>query len=274
MRILFFIFSIALASCFSKENKNETLEKQPHINITKDTFQKKYTLRKYGHVKKFYNRLAPEVTKICIENRVPPGVILSILALESGWGKGYVGQITGNFLSLNAYGKQAELPSLFLPTYKKTGAVLFDPIEIKTIDSSELVWKKRPPSLKRDYRPSPYAGSTENLDYFKNNPDKLTQANLQNVKDFVNRFITYKSSIAAYRNARKLLDNAIAKNGIDILFDPKLNTNFIHTIGGKPNSYNPYESWPKKVIKIMNSVGTIELAKKLHQKSTFNEAWQ
>ena len=122
-------------------------------------------------------------------------------------------------------------------------------------------------------RPAPYTGTSTNLAYFRKHPKQLTQANLKNAEDFVKRFISSKSKIAAYREARAFLDAAIAKKGIVILFDQDLNKKFINTIGGRPNSYNFRETWPKKVISILEGVGAVSLSEKLYNNTSFEVAW-
>ncbi len=274
MRMLLFIFfSLSLITTSACSPKKSTKKAEVIVIDTLPKTQKNYRLRKYVHVKKLYMRLSKPVTDLCIKHKVPPGAVLSIMSLESGWGQGYVGQITGNFLSLNAVGNDAELPALELPSVNKTGIVLFDKNEISKYQEEELTWKKRPASLKKDYRPPPYAGTKENLAYLINNPTNMTQANLENVSDFVSRFISSKSSITAYREARKMLDEQIEQNGIKILFDKKLNEKFIKTIGGRPNSYNFRETWPVKVLSIMNGVGAVEISEDLHNNIPFSTAW-
>lgn len=235
-----------------------------------------YKYRKYNHVKKFYKRLSVPVTKLCIEYKVPPAVVLSILSLESGWGKGYVGNITGNFLSLNASKgrKDTALPALRMPKLLKTGEYIIDRKRLATLDKSEYVWENRPSSLKKDYRPKGMAGTKENLDYFLNHPEELTEANLKNVKDFLTHFISKDSGIRAYRQARALLDKEIAEHGIEVLFTDDLSTRFVYTIGGRPSSYNTRKSWPRKVMSIYKHVGANELCKQVYlDKKSFEEAW-
>lgn len=236
--------------------------------------QKKYRYRKYNHVKKFYKRLAKPVTDLCMEHRVPPGAVLSILSLESGWGQGYIGNITGNFLSLNATRRDAELPALRMPKNKKTGKIILNKKTLAKTNDSLIVWQDRPSSLKKDYRPIGIAGTKKNLDYFLNHPNELTEANLKNVSDFVSRFISKTSSIKAYREARELLDVAIEKHGIEILFDDALNQQFVNTIGGRQNSYNFRKTWPTKVLNIYKNVGANTLAKQLYiDKQDFETVW-
>lgn len=259
---------------FSNVNAGEVKPFPEHKIILEEDYNPKFPLRKYTHVQKLYARLADPILKLCVENRVPPGAILSILSLESGWGSGYVGKITGNFLSLNAVKGVPKLPALYLPTLLKTNEILFDENEIKKHSAAELQWKKRPASLKKDYRPSRIAGTKKDLGYFNKHPKELTKANIRNVKDFVNAFISKRSKIAAYREARALLDAEIEKHGINVLFEQSLNEKFIHTIGGRPNSYNYRETWPLKVVKIMKTVGAVELSKEMYvNKKTFTQAW-
>ncbi len=233
-----------------------------------------YKYRKYNHVKKLHQRISDSVIKICVASKVPPAAILSIISLESGWGQGYIGRITGNFLSLNAFGNDVELPALKMPKHRKTQQIILDPKKLAKTSKEDIVWEQRPSSLKKDYRPKNIAGTATNLDYFLSHPDELTKANLENVKDFITKFISYTSRIKAYNQARKLLDDAVAQKGISVLFEKELNIQFIHTIGGKPNSFNFRETWPKKVVSILKHVGTIELCKDLYlHKKTFAEAW-
>jgi hypothetical protein len=57
------------------------------------------------------------------------------------------------------------------------------------------------------------------------------------------------------------------------LFDEQLTKKFINTIGGRPNSYNFRETWPTKVISIMEGVGAVSLSQKLYKKIAFETAW-
>ncbi|MGY5352344.1 hypothetical protein ACXGQW_07255 [Wenyingzhuangia sp. IMCC45533] len=233
-----------------------------------------YKYRKYNHVKELYGRISAPVIQMCIEYKIPPAAVLSIISLESGWGQGYIGRITGNFLSLNAVGTEAELPALRMPKSIKTKNVILGKKALAKTLKTDIIWEIRPASLKKDYRPSPMAGTIENLDYFIDHPYELTKANLENVRDFATRFISYTSRIRAYNQARELLDNKIATHGINILFDENLNIQFINTIGGKPNSFNYRKTWSKKAINILKNVGAVELSKDLYlYHKTFKEAW-
>jgi len=62
-----------------------------------------YSIRKYNHVKKFYKEIYKESITAGLKFSVPPAAIMAIAGLESGYGSGYVAQITGNILSLGAY---------------------------------------------------------------------------------------------------------------------------------------------------------------------------
>ncbi|MGY5355447.1 hypothetical protein [Wenyingzhuangia sp. IMCC45467] len=233
-----------------------------------------YRYRKYNHVAKLYQRLALPVTELCIKHKVPPGAVLSIISLESGWGQGYIGRITGNFLSLNAFGNDAELPALKMPKDITTQTTILDKRKLAKIPKANIIWENRPPSLKKDYRPDSIAGTTRHLEFLINHPDEMTKANLKNVEDFVSRFISHTSSIKAYNEARTLLDEQVATHGIEILFDAKLNEKFIYTIGGKPNSFNFRETWPKKVMNIFKNTGVNKLTKELYlNKKTFEQVW-
>ena len=86
---------------------------------------KKYSLRKYAHVKSFYKGMSKKATQLCLDNNIPPAALLAITGLESGWDSGYIGQITGNILSLGTRRGDTELPALrFLKTTQKQKRML------------------------------------------------------------------------------------------------------------------------------------------------------
>jgi len=234
-----------------------------------------YSFRKYAHVTNFYKELTPRALEVAKKYKIPPAALLAISGLESGYGSGYVGQITGNILSLGAYKSDKELPSLYLPWCDSKKAVLFDEKEIKKCSKSELHYKQRPKSLKRDYRPSPYAGTTKKLSYFKYHKKEMAQAHYRCLEDFATRWIRSGSSIKVFAKARVWLDTLIKEKGEEVLFLESTNIEFIHKIGGIPHSFNYRENWPKKVILIMNKTGLVELTQKMGlQKQSFKKAWK
>lgn len=233
--------------------------------------QEKYSFRKYNHVKQFYQGITKEATKLCLDNNIPPASLLAIAGLESGWDSGYIGQITGNILSLGARKRDIELPALRLPVKNKK--IIYDSLEIIKLDKASLEWQDRPKSLKKDYRPKPWAGTPYNLAYFKYHPKEKKAAQIANIKDFVTGFIGRKSRIKAYRETRKKMDSLVAKHGKKILLDERTAVDFINGIGGKLNSYNYRETWPKKVILIIKKVGLIQLTTDLSKGKSFNESW-
>lgn len=234
----------------------------------------KYSLRKYDHVYDFYSRIAEPATKICLEENVPPAAVLAIAGLESGWNQGYVGRITGNILSLGTRRGDTELPALYLPKSISTGKVLFDSLVIVKHNDDDLDWEKRPPSLKKDYRPEPWAGTPNHLAYFKYHPKEKAKAQANNIKDFVTLFISRKSGIKVYRDARHLMDSLVAVHGKSILLKEETAVQFINSIGGKPNSFNFRETWPKKVQYIIKNAGLAELTAELYtSEKPIKEIW-
>lgn len=235
---------------------------------------KAFKYRKYAHVTELYKRLGQPVIDLCVKHKVPPAAVLSMISLESGWGNGYIGNITGNFLSLNTRKGDIRLPALYLPTHLKTKKVVYDEVELKKYADSELNWRQRPSSLKKDYRPANIAGTKTNLGYFNQHPDELTKANLKNVEDFLTIFISSESRISAYRRGRQLIEDAVKKDGIEALFSRQLNIRFMYTIGGRPSSFNHRATWPKKVFAIMRDTGLDDFCKKIYlEKQTFEQAW-
>jgi hypothetical protein len=235
----------------------------------------KYSLRKYNHVKEFYRTITPIVIKISKEKNIPPAAVLAIAGVESGYGRGYVSQITGNILSLGAYKSDPELPALYLPYSKSKKKILFDPKEIDQLSKSDLIYKKRAPSLKKDYRPFPYAGSYKNLFLLKYNSALKKKAYTACVNDFATKWLNTNSKIKSFQEARIWLDNIIKKEGYSVLLTQKTNDAFIKQIGGKPHSFNYRKTWPKKVKLIMDRAGLVALVRNMQiQKMDFNEAWK
>lgn len=246
--------------------REPTLQSSSNIEV--------YRYRKYTHVTTLYSRIARTTIDLCVQHNVPPAAILSIIALESGWDRGYISQISGNIMSLNAGPSAAELPALTLPVHIPTGTVIFDPVDLEKYDAADIKVQQRPPSLKKDYRPAGIAGTTSDLTYFKYHQAERTKANNQNITDFIAGSLSERSSIAAFREARRMLDDAVAEGGDAVLFTEEMNKRFIHAIGGKPNSFNFRETWPKKVINIMANAGVVELTRQIYiDKKTFAQSW-
>ena len=235
--------------------------------------QKKYSLRKYQHVKAFYKGMSKKATEICLNNNIPPASLLAITGLESGWNSGYIGQITGNILSLGTRRGDTELPALRLPRNLKTKKIVYDSLEILKLPESQLKWEERPESLKKDYRPKPWAGTPYNLAFFKYNSKAKGAAHVANIQDFVTVFIARKSRIKAYRETRRKMDSLVTKHGKSILLKEQTAIDFIHGIGGKLNSYNFRKTWPKKVIYIIKNAGLIDLTGQLHNCVSFEKSW-
>ncbi|GGH03754.1 hypothetical protein GCM10011416_23480 [Polaribacter pacificus] len=274
-RINSIILGFLLVFCFANDKaptKKITLEL---LNSQTDNQQKyRYSLRKYAHVKEFYKGISIRATQICLEHNIPPASLLAIAALESGWNKGYIGQITGNILSLGTRRGDTELPALRLPRLLKNKQILFDSLQIAKYTDKELKWENRPESLKKDYRPKPWAGTPYNLAYFKYHPKEKKAAHIANITDFVTVFIARKSKIKAYRDARKKMDSLVAVHGKEILLKEETAIQFIYEIGGKKNSYNFRKTWPKKVVYIIKNAGLTDLTSKLYNKISFENAWK
>jgi hypothetical protein len=233
-----------------------------------------YKLRKYTNVKEFYQPITKDIIELSLKYNTPPAAILAIAGLESGYGSGYVAQITGNILSLGAGKSEKELPALHLPYCKtdKHKKTLFDPQEQKKCQ--DLIWKKRPKSLKKDYRPKHLAGTIKNLEFFKYNPQAYQKAKLQNIKDFLSKWINKEHKYKPFYESKLWLESKVKKNGENTLFDLDTNIAFINKIGGKKNSFNYRKSWVKKVIYILKNTGLNELSKKIYfQQKSFQKAW-
>lgn len=234
-----------------------------------------YSYRKYPHVKKFYKEITPIAIKISKEHNLPAASLLAIAGLESGYGRGYVCQITGNIMSLGAFKSDPELPALTLPYSKSKHQILFDKNEIKKYAKADLEYKKRHKSLKKDYRPKEYAGTVKNLELLKYNETLRCQAHNACLNDFATRWICKKSNIKAFRKAKIWLNKLVVDNNKNILFNMSINNRFIDKIGGVKNSFNYRKSWSKKAKQVMKKAGLVELVDNMENKHMgFDEAWE
>jgi len=234
-----------------------------------------YSFRKYQHVYDFYKSITTEVIEISKKHKLPPAAVLAIAGLESGYGRGYVAQITGNILSLGAFKGDKELPALYLPYSKSKKRVLFDKKEIQNFPSDDLSWKNRPKSLKRDYRPALYAGSTKNLELLLYDKALRKKAHSACLNDFATRWIIDTSKVKVFKESRIWLDSLVENKGLNVLFSKNTNIDFINKIGGHPHSFNYRDTWPKKVELIMKKTGLVELTNYMHHKKmSFEDAWR
>lgn len=232
------------------------------------------SIRRFSHVKEFYAEITEMVIELSLKHNTPPAVILAIAGLESGYGNGYVSQITGNILSLGANPTDIQLPALYLPRVSSSQKIIFDKNDIQKYNANELNWKLRPPSKKKDYRPANIAGSKNNLTYLNHNKEARYLAHQNNIKDFLTIWLNREYPFEIFADARIYLDNIVRKNGKNILFNEQLNNQLIEMLGGKPRSFNTNKEWVTKVKWIMNNAKLIELCKNIYyQKMTFEEAW-
>lgn len=234
-----------------------------------------YSLRKYNHVKRFYSSITKDTIKICKEHNLPPAAVLAIAGLESGYGSGYVSQITGNILSLGAFKGDKELPALYLPYSSSKQKILFDPNIINKLPKSDLSYKKRAKSYKRDYRPLKYAGTKTNLELLKYNKELRLQAHKACLNDFCSRWISYRSNKKVFKELKRWTDRQVQVKGIHTLYSRDTNFGFVDRIGGVPHSFNYRETWPKKIKFIIKKVGLIELVNDIDRNNmSFKEAWE
>lgn len=261
-----YIISFILVHLFFMQNYELLASKKEEV----------FSYRKYLHVKNFYEGIAKKSVEIGLKYNVPPAALLAIAGVESGYGRGYVSKITGNILSLGSARGEAELPALYLPNLKKDKSdILYSNEKIKKYKNNQLIWKKRPASLKKDYRPKSIAGTTKDLDFFDKHPNKKVQAEASCMEDFAKKWISTKKKYKPFVDARVMLDKQVKLHSKEILFDRKLNEDFIKMISGKKNSFNYRKSWAPKVIMIMKKTGLVELTKSLHvEDEKFSNLWK
>jgi len=243
------------------------------ILVSGNAFAAEYPLRKHEHVKAFYQSIARSAVELGLEHNVPPAAIMAMAGLESGYGRGYVSRITGNILSLGARQGEAELPPLNLPTYIPTNRVLIDKDRIESTPAEELEWVMRPPSLKKDYRPARFAGTGRRLAYLQRNRDDRIEARAMNISDFVTSWISEKSAVPVFAEARTWLDQTVEREGKESLLSCETAKAFISRVGGKPRSFNHRKSWVKKVNYILDRGGLCSLATAMSKGVPFEQAW-
>jgi len=244
----------------------------PVINMA-STENSSYPYRKYQHVKAFYKDTTPLAIEVGLKYKVPPAALLAMAGLESGYGRGYVAQITGNILSLGAGKSDKELPRLLLPYSKSKQKILFDPKEIQKLSKDNLSYKLRSRSYKKDYRPDGIAGRQKELAYFKYHKKERLKAYKNSFEDFAKRWISKDSRYKAFREARDYLEKEVKAHGEKILFNMNTNKEFIRLVGGRPNSFNYRKSWPKKVIMVMKKAGLVSLTQDIYNKKNFDDVW-
>jgi len=240
-----------------------------------DLLSSEYSFRKYNHVKEFYKSITKDAIKICKQHNLPPAAVLAIAGLESGYGSGYVAQITGNILSLSTFKIAKQLPALYLPYSSSKQKILFDPHIIKKLPKSDLSYKLRAKSYKQDYRPLKYAGKRTNLELLKYNKKLRLKARRACLNDFGTRWISYESNKKVFKELRIWIDKRVKEQGVGTLYRKNTNLGFIDRVGGLPHSFNDRKTWPKKVKLIMKKFGLIALVQDIDKNNmSFKEAWE
>ncbi len=270
MKIL--ALSLSVIGAFSIQ----TFSVNAHANeqvLVKKSDATHYSLRKYAHVQTFYDLTAEEAVKIGLKDNVPPAAILAIAGWESGYGQGYVAQITGNIMSLGARKGEAELPPLTLPKNRATNQIMIDIDKAKRMPKDEVVWQKRPPSLKKDYRPKPYAGTANNLLYFRNHPQALKLAYANVMRDFSSSWISEKSKVPVFLKAAENMDKLVKRDGKTALLNCQVAKDFVKSIGGQPRSFNTRPAWITHVNKVMDNAGLCALTQGVYKGESFKLAW-
>lgn len=266
----FFLLALFIFLLFQNNRKKPLLkEKQLEtVNIVQkerllsswDIFLSKLQERssnywKIPKVHNFYRDLTPIVLEQSLNTGTPPGAVLAIASLESGYGTGYIASVSGNILSLNARKDEPLLPPLTVPV-TEDGDVIIHNSQIKEMlaTGKKLDVSNRPPSLKKDYRPHNIAGTDDYLDYFLINPQDKFQAWEQNVIDLVFGRIKKESTVPAYRDTYNFVNKIKKSKSLKKLFSNKSAKTYLSTIGGKPHSYNIRKSWVTKCQLIIDKI--------------------
>jgi len=235
------------------EDKSFQFSKWDNIILTMQN--KGFKTWQLSKVSNFFKYLTPIVLKKSLEKGAPPGAILAIAALESGYGTGYIANVSGNILSLNAKRTEPMLPPLTL-AITKNNKIILNGEKIKSMLAAGYPFKvlKRPPSYKKDYRPAQIASKKTHLDYFLHNPNQKYLAWEQNVNDLMFSRLDSNSSIIAYKETSMFCDNLFKKKSIYHLLSNKAATSFLTLVGGRPISYNIRTSWRDKAISLLSKL--------------------
>ena len=239
---------------------------------------KEYLNRKLPEIAFFYKHISVDVIKAAVSTNIPPAAILAIIGFESRYGKNYISKITGNITGVRAVERENMMPPVKLPSLRYNYNVFLNVKEISNYKKNEVKWVQYPPTYLRDYRPIPIRGTTLKLDYFKYRPFLEKKARIQSVLDFGNIALSRNSEYKAMKETREWLDDLVAKNGKQIIFEPAVTYAFIDKISGKQNKdtysefYRP--DWSKRVKQLVDKTGFISFSKDLYYKRyTFEEAW-
>jgi len=227
----------------------------PWDHLVQDMRSSGYSGWKYPQVQLFFEHFTPIVLQEALLNGIPPAAVLAIAALESGYDTGYVANVSGNILSLNARQKDPMLPPLHVPVQGKS--VIVDQQKLKALLASgtPVDYEVRPPSLKKDYRPAPYAGTTAHLDYFQIHPEEKYNAWSENVQDLVYGRLSPDSRIPAYVETRQFCDQIKESRSLNQLLASSSAIQFLAKIGGKPLSYNVRPSWRIRTQEVVTRLG-------------------
>ncbi len=217
-------------------------------------------LRRFPRVIEFYRELTPIAVGESIRTGVPASAIMAIAGHESGFGRGYVAQVSGNILSLGARGSEVVLPSLTV-LENSGGKILleFDRTAQQGSIPSGYGWVKKPPSYKKDYRPPGICGTDGDFDYFIENPAERLAAWKKNVRDFAEGRIKEDSPIKAYRRAYQFAQKLKNSHHRNYVLSEQAAMDFIRLVGGYSRSFNSNPEWPDKVISVLKRAHLSEI---------------
>jgi hypothetical protein len=234
---------------------------EPFVYVT-EWDELTYKMRKGGfknwndpQIASFIRDITPIITRESLKSGAPPAAILAIACLESGYGSGYIANISGNILSLNAKPEETVLPPLTVFVYKNQ--IIFNKEKLKEVLSvgKPLEIRLRPASLKKDYRMEGLAGSSTHLDYFVQHPQQKYLAWEKNIQDFLYDRIHPQGKNEAYIETYHFCQKIKNSKSLDKLLSDSSAIEFLYLIGGKPFSFNSRQEWRTKTEKMISSFG-------------------
>lgn len=238
--------------------------------------EREYLSRKIPKIAFFYKHIAVDLIKASVRANIPPAAVLAIVGLESKYGENYISKITGNITGAVALERENMMPPVKLPSLRYGYQAFLNKKKVAKHRPSDIRWVQYPPSYLIDYRPIPLRGTELKLDYFEYRPLLKKHAQIQSVVDFGALIISNKSEFDAIKEARQWLDELVAQEGKQVIFESQVAYAFIDKISGRgKNTYPKYnKAWGAKVKRLIESTGFVPFVRDLHHKRyTFEEAW-
>lgn len=236
-----------------------------------------YFNRKLSNIAFFYKPITLSIIRVSVENNIPPAAMLAMVGVESAMGVSYISQVTGNIINFQALERENMLPPLRIPTLRRNREIILDEEAANNLPKVDVRWVQYPPTFVKDYRPDGIRGTSKKFDFFLFRPALKKQAHVSSAEDFCKKGISKDNPFKAFQEAREWVNKQVEANGVEILFEDRINKQFVDMISGPDkDTYPKWKSarWNKEVKDMIDETGMIELTRDMsYQRLTFEEAW-